>query len=50
MVEEKKGMRFYTVAALWEICAGPRFLEKLNPNLRGLCIDRKVMFDVIVYL
>lgn len=50
MVEKKKGMRFYTVATLWEICAGPRFLENLNPNLRSLCIERKVLFDVIVYL
>lgn len=43
-------MRFYTVAALWETCAGARLLEYLIQNLKGLYIERKVILDVIVYL
>lgn len=33
--KKKKGMKFYMVVALWEICAGPRLLENLNPDLRS---------------
>lgn len=48
--EERKRMKFHMVAVLWQISARPRLLETLNLNLRDLCIERKVIHDVMVCL